>query len=172
MIDTLVNLVIYILVLGLIFWLLDYLIANIPMQDPFRRVARMVLLVVGILILIILLLGLVGGSPGVPRLRLGNLASSVVAACHPTVSLVLAKMIALSGFQFAPAYRKVVIEAVSLSRAEVVLADGSILPIVNWFDCDGDECDRGDAVVAVAGCDRFGWTAIDLDDFVFDTVLH
>jgi len=172
MITTLVNLVIYILVLGLIFWLLDYLIQNIPLSDPFRRVARLVLLVVGILILIFLLLGLIGESPGVPRLKLGNLASGVIAAGNLSMPFALAKMIAWAGFQFAPAYRKVVIEAVSLTRAEAVLADGSILPIVNWFDGDGDECDRGDAVVAVAGCDGFGWTTIDLDDFVFDTPLH
>jgi hypothetical protein len=73
MIGVLINLVIYLLVIGLILWLLNYLIDNLPMPDPFRRVAKIVLMVVGVLILIILLLGLVGGSPGVPRLHIGLL---------------------------------------------------------------------------------------------------
>lgn len=95
MIDTLVNIVIYILVVGLIFWLLNYLIDNLPMQDPFRRVAKMVLMVCGVLILIVLLLGLLGGSTGVPRIRIGS-ATRIVAASYLAVSDLGTKVIAVA----------------------------------------------------------------------------
>lgn len=68
MIETLVNLVIYILILGLIFGLLDYIIRTVPMFEPFRGIARTILVVVACLILIVFLLQLL---PGVPRVRLG-----------------------------------------------------------------------------------------------------
>lgn len=68
MIETLVNLVIYIIILGLIFGLLDYIIANVPVFAPFRGIARTILVVVACLILIVFLLQLL---PGVPRLKMG-----------------------------------------------------------------------------------------------------
>jgi hypothetical protein len=69
MIETLVYLVIYIVVLGLVLYLLDVLIQNVPMFEPFRAVARTVLMVLGCLILILLVLQLIGGgSFRLPRL--------------------------------------------------------------------------------------------------------
>jgi hypothetical protein len=69
-INTLFSLVIYIIVLGIIFWLLNYLIDNVPMDPNFKRVAKIVLLVLSVLVLIWLLLGLIGvGGPFyVPRI--------------------------------------------------------------------------------------------------------
>jgi TRAP-type C4-dicarboxylate transport system permease small subunit len=70
MISSLVFLIVYIIVLGLIIWLLNYLIDVVPLQDPFRRIAKVALLVVGTLIVILLLLNFIGvldGGP--PRLR-------------------------------------------------------------------------------------------------------
>lgn len=70
MIASLVYLVVYIIVLGLILWLLNYLIDAVPLQEPFNRVAKIALLVVGVLIVILLLLNFIGvldGGP--PRLR-------------------------------------------------------------------------------------------------------
>ena len=70
MISALVSLVIYVIVVGIILWLLRYLISQLPMDEQFRTVANMVILVVGVLILILLLLnfaGLIDG--GLPRLR-------------------------------------------------------------------------------------------------------
>lgn len=66
----------------------------------------------------------------------------------------------------------IVVEAVSLARAEVVLADGSIWPITTWLDDEGDHCSRDDATVAVAGTDRTGYTVVVLADFQFGAPLH
>jgi hypothetical protein len=62
--------VVYIVVIGVVLWLLNYLIDSVPLQDPFRRVAKIALTVIGVLIIILLLLNFVGvleGGP--PRLR-------------------------------------------------------------------------------------------------------
>lgn len=70
MITSLIYFVVYIIVLGLILWLLNYLIDVVPLQDPFRRVAKVALMVIGVLIVILLLLNFIGvldGGP--PRLR-------------------------------------------------------------------------------------------------------
>ena len=70
MVSSLISLVIYIVVVGIILWLLRYLVSVIPMDEQFRQVANVIILVVGVLILILLLLnfaGLIDG--GVPRLR-------------------------------------------------------------------------------------------------------
>jgi len=70
MIGTLVYLVMYLMVVGLICGLLLYLNDAIPVPEPFHRVVRVAVLVIGVLIVIFLLLGLIDGS-GVPRLKLG-----------------------------------------------------------------------------------------------------
>lgn len=71
MIASLIYLVIYLIVIGLVLWLLTYLVDAIPLQEPFRRVARIAILVVGVLIVILLLLNFVGvlelGSPRLLR---------------------------------------------------------------------------------------------------------
>jgi hypothetical protein len=67
MIAALVYLVIYLIVLGLIVWLLTYLIDMIPLPDPFGRVARVCVLVIGVLIAILILLNFIGVDT--PRLH-------------------------------------------------------------------------------------------------------
>jgi heme/copper-type cytochrome/quinol oxidase subunit 2 len=71
MITSLILLVVYIVVLALIVFLLNYLVDNVPMQEPYKRVAKIAILVVGVLILILLLLNFIGvlDSAGPPRLR-------------------------------------------------------------------------------------------------------
>ena len=69
MIESLIYLVIYIIVVGLVLWLLSYLIDAVPLQEPFRRVARIALLVIGVLIIIMLLLNFLGVIDGGVRLR-------------------------------------------------------------------------------------------------------
>lgn len=68
MIASLVYLVIYLIVIGVIIWLLTYLIDVIPLPEPFNRVARIAIIVIGVLIVILLLLQFVGGDIGFPRL--------------------------------------------------------------------------------------------------------
>lgn len=70
MIVALIHFVIYLIVVGLILWLLVYVIDNIPLFEPFRHIARTVVMVIGVIILILLLLDLLGQGPGLARLRL------------------------------------------------------------------------------------------------------
>jgi hypothetical protein len=60
MISALIYLVIYIIVIGPVLWLLNYLIDAVPLQSPFRREAKVALIVVGVLIVIVLLPNFVG----------------------------------------------------------------------------------------------------------------
>ena len=69
MITSLVYLVIYLVVLGLVLWLLHYLVDAIPVPQPFNKVAKIVLLVVGVLICILLLLDFAGILGSGVRLR-------------------------------------------------------------------------------------------------------
>lgn len=55
-----VNFVLYIVVAGLIFWLLDWLIRYVGVPEPFAKVARIVLAVAAVFVLIYALLGLIG----------------------------------------------------------------------------------------------------------------
>lgn len=58
-----ITLVVYLIVAGLIFGLLWWLIGYCGLPAPFDRVARVVLAVIAVLVLIGLLLSLVGGQP-------------------------------------------------------------------------------------------------------------
>lgn len=56
----------------------------------------------------------------------------------------------------------------ALSRIDriVVTKAGDALPVTNWYDEDGDECEPGDAVAAVAGPQQDGsWISFDLEGF-------
>lgn len=69
MVASLITLVVWLVVIGLVFWLLTYLVDNVPLPEPFGRVAKVLLLVVAVLIVITLLLqfaGMVDG--GMPKL--------------------------------------------------------------------------------------------------------
>lgn len=68
MITALIHLVIYIVVIGIIVWLLLYLISAIPLPEPFNRVARICIIVLSVLIVILLLLQFIGVDGGM-RLR-------------------------------------------------------------------------------------------------------
>jgi Glycosyl hydrolases family 25 len=48
------QLVVYLIVVGIIIWLLHYLVNAIPLDEPFRRVANIVIVVIGVLIVILL----------------------------------------------------------------------------------------------------------------------
>lgn len=63
MIISLITLLIYILVIGIVLWLALYVIQQIPLPPPFAQVARVVIIVIGCLILILLLLNFIGIIP-------------------------------------------------------------------------------------------------------------
>lgn len=54
------------------------------------------------------------------------------------------------------------IELIDLDTRRVVLTDGTILPITDFFDEDGDDCEPEEAVTCVAGTDEFGWLDIEI----------
>lgn len=58
----LINLLVYVVILALVFWLLWFAINKIPIPEPFKTVLQVIFLVVGVIILIDLLLGLTGNS--------------------------------------------------------------------------------------------------------------
>ncbi len=62
-IDGAVRVILYLLVAGLIFWLLHFLINYINPPEPFKKVALIVLMVLGVLVVISVLLSMIGGVP-------------------------------------------------------------------------------------------------------------
>jgi hypothetical protein len=49
------------------------------------------------------------------------------------------------------------VEVINLTGRFVLLADGTVLPIVTFYDGDGDECEAEDALACLAGYDGYGW---------------
>jgi hypothetical protein len=62
MIGSLIVLVVYILILGLVLWLLHYVVNAMPMFEPFRQIANIIITVIGVLALIFILLSIVGDT--------------------------------------------------------------------------------------------------------------
>ncbi len=60
---TAITLIVYLIVAGLIFWLLNWLISYCGIPEPFNKVARIILAVLAVLVVIGLLLQLAGGQP-------------------------------------------------------------------------------------------------------------
>lgn len=67
MISALVTLLIYLLIIGIIVWLVLFIINTIPLPPPFGQVARVIVIVIACLVVILLLLDLLGS--GLPHLR-------------------------------------------------------------------------------------------------------
>lgn len=61
-IEGLLSIVIYLVVIGLIFWLIWWFIGYVGLPEPFNKVARVVVGLVALLVVIYLLLGLAGGA--------------------------------------------------------------------------------------------------------------
>ena len=78
MISTLISLIVYICVLGLLYWLAMYVLDNIALPEPVGRIARILVTVVMVIAVIYLLLGLVGGGGNIGRINLGHLSHAHV----------------------------------------------------------------------------------------------
>lgn len=59
-IEQLVSVVVYLIVAGLILWLLHWLIGYCSLPEPFAKVARIILAVFAVLVIISVLLSLIG----------------------------------------------------------------------------------------------------------------
>ena len=71
MINSLITLIVYALILGLLYWLADYLLGMFPLPDPLGLIIRAAVIIILVLIVIGVLLGLTGSGYdiGLPRLR-------------------------------------------------------------------------------------------------------
>lgn len=65
MIDSsgLISLVVWIIIIGLVFYVLWWGLGQIALPEPFDKIARVLIVVVAVLLLINALLGLVGNAP-------------------------------------------------------------------------------------------------------------
>jgi hypothetical protein len=72
MVGALITLFIYLLVLGLLYWLVIYVLDSVPIPDPPNRIIKIALMVLMVIIVIVLLLNLIGVGIGndihLPRL--------------------------------------------------------------------------------------------------------
>lgn len=59
-IDNLLNNVIYLVIVGLIFWVIWWFIAEVGIPEPFNKVARLLLALVAVIVLVGFLLSLTG----------------------------------------------------------------------------------------------------------------
>jgi len=58
------------------------------------------------------------------------------------------------------------IEAINRSTRLALLDTGETIPITDWFEMDGYNCDPSEAVVCVAGpCSNGKWYSIDLRQY-------
>jgi hypothetical protein len=70
MIGALVNLIIYLLVLGILYWILMYIVDNVIPEPP-ARIIKVVGVVIIALVAVMLLLSLIGvGGINMPRLNI------------------------------------------------------------------------------------------------------
>lgn len=70
MIAALINLIVYLLVVGILLALVYYVLDAIPIPEPINRIVKVVIVVIACLVVILLLLQLlgVGGVGGLPKL--------------------------------------------------------------------------------------------------------
>lgn len=62
MIVALINLIIYIVILGLVFYVLQWAITAIPIPDPFAMVLKVILVLIALVVVLNLLFGMLGGG--------------------------------------------------------------------------------------------------------------
>jgi len=62
-VTSVVMVVVWLIVVGLIFWLLTWLVDYCGLPEPFNKIAHVVLAVAAVVCIILILLGLVSGRP-------------------------------------------------------------------------------------------------------------
>ena len=72
MISALITLIVWLLVIGILYWIVIYVLDAIPIPDPPNRIIKIVLAVVLALVVLMALLDLLGVHTGVGLPRLGT----------------------------------------------------------------------------------------------------
>jgi len=67
-VDNLIEVVIYLVILSLVFWVIWWFVGYVGVPEPFNKVIRVVIGLVALLVVVSLLLGMLTGSP-IIRLR-------------------------------------------------------------------------------------------------------
>jgi uncharacterized protein YhhL (DUF1145 family) len=60
-IETLISLVVYLIIAGLIYWAVTTILAVVPLPEPIRTVVNVIMIVILVLIVVYALLGLLDG---------------------------------------------------------------------------------------------------------------
>ena len=63
MVGALITILLYCIIVGIIIWLVNYLVDNLPIAEPFGRIAKILAIVVGAIVIILLLLSLADTGP-------------------------------------------------------------------------------------------------------------
>lgn len=72
MIGSLVTFVVYVIILAVVWWLVNYILNNFPLPEPANKLIRVGIVVAIVIIAAVLLIDLfTAGTTGVPRLRIG-----------------------------------------------------------------------------------------------------
>jgi hypothetical protein len=72
MIIALINLIVWLVVVGILYWLVVWIIDAIPIPDPPARMIKIVLMVLLVIVVILLLLNLIGVQTGMDLPRIAN----------------------------------------------------------------------------------------------------
>jgi Kef-type K+ transport system membrane component KefB len=74
MIGALVTIIVYVIVLAVLWWLVNYVLDNFTLPQPADKLIRVAVVVLFVLIALYILLGVfeIGGVGGIPRLRIGG----------------------------------------------------------------------------------------------------
>jgi len=72
MIGALITLIVYLLVIGILWWLVIYIVDAIPIPNPPNRIIKIVLMVILSIVIIVMLLNLVGVHTGVDLPRIAG----------------------------------------------------------------------------------------------------
>jgi len=65
MIAAIFTLIIYLIVAGLLYWLVIYAVDAVPIPDPPARIIKLLAMVLLVLVVIVLLLNLIGANTGI-----------------------------------------------------------------------------------------------------------
>jgi hypothetical protein len=65
MIPALINLIFYLLILGILVALVFWVLTQIPIPEPIARIIKVAIVVIVVLVIVLLLLQIVGGGGGI-----------------------------------------------------------------------------------------------------------
>lgn len=70
MIQALISLLIWLLIIGVIFWAVRYVAATLPLDPAIRTMINVVITVVAVIVILVVLLNLLGVMTGIPLPRM------------------------------------------------------------------------------------------------------